>query len=98
MMRKCTKRWNRQRARAAFLSCALLCTGTAFSLAQVSQPGDKQVGLENDRPPALLEKVGIAQRLDAQLPLSLSFVDDAGKQVQLGQYFGKHPAILALVY
>jgi protein SCO1/2 len=25
-------------------------------------------------------------------------VDETGKQVQLGSYFGKHPAILALVY
>ena len=26
------------------------------------------------------------------------FVDETGKQVKLGDYFGKHPAILALVY
>ncbi len=84
--------------RAGIMACALTILCASSGIAQVSQPGDKQVGLENDRLPALLEKVGIAQRLDAQLPLSLSFVDDAGKQVQLGQYFGKHPAILALVY
>ena len=36
--------------------------------------------------------------LNAQLPLSLTFTDDAGKQVQLANYFGKRPAILALVY
>ncbi len=66
--------------------------------AQVSQPGDKQVGPENDRTPALLDKVGIKQNLNAQLPLNLSFVDDTGKTVQLGSYFGKKPAILALVY
>jgi protein SCO1/2 len=66
--------------------------------AQVSAPGDKQLGPENDRPPAVLDKVGIAQRLDAQLPLSLGFVDETSKPVQLGSYFGKHPAILALVY
>jgi len=86
------------RARAAVLACALLCVGTAWSLAQVSQPGDKQVGPENDRPPALLDKVGISQNLNGQLPLGLGFVDETGKQIQLGQYFGKHPAILALVY
>jgi protein SCO1/2 len=48
--------------------------------------------------------VGIAQNLNQQLPLSLTFTDDAGKQVQLASYFGKpaaaggRPAILALVY
>jgi protein SCO1/2 len=60
--------------------------------------GDKAGGPENDRPPAILDKVGIAQNLNAQLPLNLPFVDETGRQVQLGSYFGKHPAILALVY
>ena len=32
------------------------------------------------------------------MPLNLTFTDDAGKQVALGSYFGKKPAILALVY
>jgi protein SCO1/2 len=42
--------------------------------------------------------VGIAQKLNGQLPLDLSLTDDEGKQVQLSSYFGKKPAILALVY
>jgi len=32
------------------------------------------------------------------LPLNLTFTDDAGKPVALASYFGKKPAILALVY
>ncbi len=68
------------------------------TFAQVSATGDKQIGLVNDKPPVILEKVGIEQKLNAQLPLDLSFVDEAGKAVPLGGYFGKHPAILALVY
>ncbi len=67
-------------------------------MAQVSSYGDKQVGPVNDKPPALLDGVGIAQRLNRQLPLNLAFTDDAGQQVALGSYFGKRPAILALVY
>ena len=66
--------------------------------AQVSSYGDKQAGLPNDKPPALLNKVGIAQNLNRQLPLNLTFTDDQGKQVQLASYFGGRPAILALVY
>ena len=42
--------------------------------------------------------MGIEQHLNTQLPLNLTFTDDAGKQVALGSYFGKRPAILALVY
>jgi protein SCO1/2 len=81
---------------AGFLLAA--CFGAIGLPAQVSQPGDKQAGPENDRPPAILDKVGIKQNLNTQLPLNLNFVDETGKAVQLGTYFGQHPAILALVY
>jgi protein SCO1/2 len=66
--------------------------------AQVSRYDEKQMAPASDKPPAILNKVGIVQRLNEQLPLSLTFTDDQGKQVQLGSYFGKRPAILALVY
>jgi protein SCO1/2 len=69
-----------------------------FLVAQVSAYGDKQTGPVNDKPPTLLDKVGIAQRLNEQLPLALIFTDDQGQQVQLSSYFGKRPTILALVY
>lgn len=49
------------------------------------------------RPP-YLENVGIEQRLDAQVPPELAFVDDSGRPVRLGDYFGKKPLILNLVY
>jgi protein SCO1/2 len=77
-----------------------LCVAVASPalIAQVSSYGDKQVGPVNDKPPALLDGVGIEQRLNQQLPLNLTFTDDAGRQVALGNYFGKRPAILALVY
>jgi protein SCO1 len=45
-----------------------------------------------------LENVGIEQRLDAQVPPDLTFRDDAGKVVRLGDYFGHKPMILDLVY
>jgi protein SCO1/2 len=67
--------------------------------AQVASYGDKQSG-ENagDQLPQVLQKVGVAQHLNQQLPLDASFVDESGKTVKLGDYFGKHPAILSLVY
>jgi protein SCO1/2 len=51
----------------------------------------------NVRPPRL-ENVGIDQRLDAQVPPDLSFLDETGKTVKLGDYFGRKPLILNLVY
>ena len=51
----------------------------------------------NTRPPRL-ENVGIEQHLDAQVPSDLVFRDEAGKSVKLGDYFGRKPLILNLVY
>jgi protein SCO1 len=51
----------------------------------------------NIRPP-YLQNVGIEQHLDAQVPPDLAFVDAAGRPVKLGDYFGKKPLILNLVY
>jgi len=51
----------------------------------------------NVRPPGLLN-VGIEQHLDEQIPADLSFRDETGKPVRLGDYFGKRPMILNLVY
>ena len=48
--------------------------------------------------PKLLENVGIDQRLDEQLPLDLTFHDESGQAVKLGDYFGSKPVVLALVY
>jgi protein SCO1/2 len=67
--------------------------------AQVSSYGDKEMGQNSgDQLPTVLQKVQINQHLNQQLPLDAQFVDDTGKQVRLGDYFGKHPAILSLVY
>ena len=85
-----------QSAATALALCSALLAPSL--LAQVSSYGDKQMAPVSDKPPAILNKVGIAQRLNELLPLGLTFTDDAGKQVQLGSYFGKKPAILALVY
>jgi protein SCO1/2 len=50
----------------------------------------------NVRPPDL-QNVGIEQHLDEQIP-NLTFRDETGRAVRLGDYFGKRPMILNLVY
>ncbi len=81
----------------AGLLAASLSAAAAF--AQVSSYGDKATG-ENtgDQLPTVLKAVGVAQHLNQQLPLDAAFVDDTGKPVKLGDYFGKHPAIVSMVY
>ncbi len=48
--------------------------------------------------PAGLKNVGIEQNLNEQIPPNLAFRDENGKAVKLGDYFGKRPLILNLVY
>lgn len=49
--------------------------------------------------PKTLRTVGIDQNLNAQVPLDARFKDSSGKEVRLGEYFGKEkPVVLALVY
>jgi protein SCO1/2 len=56
------------------------------------------VAFAQETRPAILHDVGIDQKLDAQVPLDLAFRDEQGRDVRLGDYFGKRPVILALVY
>jgi protein SCO1/2 len=66
--------------------------------AQVAAPGDKAMGEQNDHLPTVLNKVKITQNLNQMIPLDGQFRDETGKEVRMGEYFGKRPAILALVY
>lgn len=96
MRKQSTMRGSWRATALAVLGGALLCMPLA---AQVSGYGEKQAGENSgDQLPRVLEHVGITQKLNQQLPLDAQFVDDTGKTVRLGDYFGKHPAILTLVY
>lgn len=46
----------------------------------------------------ILAQVRIDQKLNHQVPLDLQFKDESGKTVALGDYFGKRPVVLTLVY
>ena len=91
------KNWQTiRRAMAAGAVSALLC---GFAAAQVSSYGDKEEGTNSgNQLPTVLQRVGVEQHLNQMLPLDAQFVDDTGKTVRLGDYFGKRPAILSLVY
>lgn len=49
-------------------------------------------------PPTILKQVGIEQKIGAQLPLDVKFRDEVGREVKLGDYFGKKPVVLSMVY
>ena len=75
---------------ALSLALAVSAWGQAMSQGILSPPA-------NQRPPGLKD-VGIEQNLNEQIPRDLIFRDETGKSVRLGDYFGKRPMILNLVY
>jgi protein SCO1 len=76
---------------------ALFLSISAFTRAQPMAPAPGGL-LRADEKPAALKDIGIDQRLNEPVPLTLAFRDEAGRPVHLGDYFGKHPVLLALVY
>jgi protein SCO1/2 len=74
------------------LACALLISAASCVRAQdlfVQNPGGK---------PEVLKNVGLDQKLNAQVPLDLTFRDEHGATVSLGQLLQGKPAILTMVY
>src|SRR5437870_6869044 len=48
--------------------------------------------------PAALQDVGFSPPLNGPMPLDLFFRDETGRNVQLREYFGQKPVVLAFVY
>ena len=48
--------------------------------------------------PGILQKIGIDQKIGQQLPLDLTFKDEQGRDVRLGEFFTGRPVVLALAY
>jgi protein SCO1 len=95
-----TQYWTIRKLGTVALFAATLGLGlSGVASAQVSSYGDKSQG-ENrgDELPTVLKQVGVSQHLNQPLPLNAEFVDETGKTVHLGDYFGTHPALLSLVY
>jgi protein SCO1 len=63
-----------------------------------AQPVPQSVAQPATAPIPILRNVGIDQKLDSAVPLTAPFVDETGKDVVLGQYFGARPVILVLAY
>jgi protein SCO1/2 len=67
------------------LAVCILALSTGYSLAQ-----NYSRELQNT--------IGIDQKLGEQIPLDLTFTNEAGQSVRIGDYFGDKPIVLTLVY
>ena len=67
------------------MAACILALSTGYSLAQKYSR-------------ELLNTIGIDQKLGEQIPLDLTFTNEAGQSVRIGDYFGDKPIVLTLVY
>jgi protein SCO1/2 len=80
---------------AALVVCAFAPALSAQPMRPAASGGD---GVKPIAPDKVIESVGVDQNLDAQISPDLKFRDETGKVVRLGDYFGKRPLLLSLVY
>jgi protein SCO1/2 len=90
-----SRRWSAGAPSAAAVALLLALSasvGPALSQTPTGNPANAA------QLPQALQGVGIDQRLRNSLPLDATLRDEEGREVQLGEYFGEQPVILALVY
>ena len=64
-----------------------------------AQAAPDNTGVASSSLPPILQNVTFRPELNAQMPLDVSFTDENGKSVQLGDYFHQQkPVLLAFVY
>jgi protein SCO1/2 len=94
----------RQLSARALLSLCMLhfafCMSTVSAQQQPGMPGSMgfSSGIVASNVPPQFKDVTFKQRLGDRLPLDTHFKDEAGRDVTLGEYFGKKPVIVSFVY
>jgi protein SCO1/2 len=77
---------------------------SCFSLASAQMTGSpaagykREVGMTSSTIPAPLREIGFDQNIDQPIPLDVTFNDETGRRVALGEYFGKRPVVLVFAY
>lgn len=89
----------------AVLLCAVILMAAGPVLAQAVSEDEvggvsvDPISIRGPKPSDRFDEIKIDQKLDAQVPLDAQFLDETGKTVTLGDYFGKdRPVLLTLVY
>jgi protein SCO1/2 len=58
----------------------------------------REVGMTASTMPAPLREIGFDQNIGQPIPLDVTFNDETGRRVALGEYFGKRPVVLVFAY
>jgi protein SCO1/2 len=81
----------------SMLLCGMRTVAVLLALAIVTPPS-LSTAANAPRPDDVLAGIDVRQRLGEALPLDAVFTDESGARVELGDYFGDRPVVLALVY
>jgi len=85
-----------------FVSFAFFVVGARSARAQMNgapiQGYKRDPGIASSAVPAPLRDIGFDQHIGDRLPLDAAFVDESGRAVRLGEYFGKRPVVLVFAY
>jgi len=88
--------------RSGLAALALLSVVSVPAHAQMAGGGNggykREPGMPSAAVPAPLREIGFDQKIDQPVPLDTTFVDESGRRVRLGEYFGKRPVILLFAY
>lgn len=81
---------------------AALAAVLATALSAFAQPsGPKSIpppGIAASDQIPMLREVGIDQKINAPIPMDVTFSDETGREVPIGRYFGEKPVVMAFVY
>jgi protein SCO1/2 len=75
-----------------------ILAGTAAILSAQGRFFQGPAGNPASLAPEQLKGIGFDQKLDEQLPLDLTFRDETGRSVRLGEFFGSKPVMIVPVY
>ena len=88
-----------------FVCCVVLCCSNAVSAPVSAQMTGaptagykREPGMASSTVPRPLREIGFDQNLDRLVPLDVSFRDETGRTVRLGDYFGRRPVVLVFAY
>ena len=77
----------------------LIATSAFAQMGGTTAAGYKrEAGMPASSMPAPLREIGFDQNIGQQLPLDTQVIDESGRAVRLGSYFGARPVILLFAY
>jgi len=83
----------------SLVSFVLSVSRAGAQMSGAPAPGFKrEAGMTASTIPAPLREIGFDQKLNAAVPLDIPFLDEAGRTVQLGDYFGRRPVVMVFAY